>query len=585
MFHIQKKQKALVLSLFAAMAISLIPSGALQVNASSHREAPAIANDPVRDSNDFYMFRSPTNPNNLVLIATVATPLQQPWGAPNYFQFGTDDTRYEIKLDNNGDAVEDVTYRFEFTTQPYANPNSFLYNNAPITSLSSVWNLKQTYKMTEIKNGVETIRVNGAVVPPNDIAEGTIRNGLDPNPNNNGGLASTQNFTSALADAAIQNVNTNSGIMKVYAGPSDDPFWVDLGSVFNLLQIRQLPGFAGSQNDGIDSVKFANSSALAIEVPMAEITKDGLTPNANSNNNIIGAWNVNYAKRLVVSTNGNNNALAKVQWKQVSRLGHPLVNEVVIPISIKDAFNGLEPKDDLATFNALFPSGVNPVTDPEVGLLLNALYGINVPPQPGRNYNGTVQSNVNVNGTIYCQNLNNNSPRNDLVTIFLTGIPGVNKPQNVQPAEMLRLNLLTPVDPACNFASGNFNSNENPRFSDYCRAGLLGSLGTTGEGFPNGRRLMDDVVDIEIQAVAGATYNVLQGGGVASCITPDPLAGQLGDSVAFNDRPFRSQFPYLARAWDGYHFKTAFITNMNTIITSVFKSMAKVTDPIQGLFS
>lgn len=543
------------MALFAAVALSLLPAGALQVHGSSHYEAPLTSGiyRPY-DISDVYSFRCPDNTNSICFVVDVAPLLQQPAGGPNFYPF-SDDALYDIKIDNNGDAVEDVTFRFDFS-RSYAINNTFLYNVGPITSLNdSDLNFHQTYNLDMIKNGVTTRILTGAPVPPHNIGD------------NHNGLVSTQNY-GALSSAAIQSANFNGAIGKAFAGQRDDPFFVDLGATFDLLQER--PPFFNA-NTGRDGVAGYNVNVLALQVPATVLTNNGAVPNANSGNHIIGVWATTSIPRLIVS-NQNASALpVKTQYRQVSRLGQPLVNEVVIPIQtnlngtligVKDAFNSLEPKDDLATFSAVFPTPVNhPVLDPEVGKLLAGLYNINVPPQPSRNYNSSVSANVNVNGTVYCQNLTNNSGRSDLLTIFLTGIPGINQPASVAPSEMLRLNMTTPVSSACPI--------DATTHSDRCRAGLLGGLGFGDlEGYPNGRRLFDDVTDISLQAVAGAAYNVILGGGVASCITPDPLAGQLGDAVPQNDRPFMDTFPYVALPFDGYN------STPGEMITSVVRTFA-----------
>jgi len=259
----------------------------------------------------------------------------------------------------------------------------------------------------------------------------------------------------------------------VFAGQRDDPFFVDL-NVFDLLAVPP------ADNNNFDGLAGKNVHTIAIEVPIASLTANGSRPvSATDRNAILGVWST--ASRPSVTTRGGGQEKYNAHYVQVSRLGQPLVNEVVIPRGTKDAFNSLEPTQD----GAALPF----VLDPEVPKLLSLLFNIQSPP----------------------------APRNDLVTIFLTGIPGLNKVDGGTPSEMLRLNVAIPPIP-----------NPNP----------FGVLGGDVAGFPNGRRLTDDVVDIALRAMAGATP-----------LTPNFNMGinaQLGDGVPANDKPFLTQFPYVA---------------------------------------
>ena len=281
--------------------------------------------------------------------------------------------------------------------------------------------------------------------------------------------------------------NLTNGV-RVFAGQKDDPFFVDF-SLFDLLTIRKLPGNAGG---GVDGLKGYNVHALALQIPISQLTKDHMRPiDMNSANAVIGSWTT-ASRKAVRVLRDRTWPIDSGRWIQVSRLGAPLVNEVVIPLGMKNIWNNSKPAHD-AQF-------ANHVTDPELGKLLKALYAIKVPPQ-GK--------------------FGSASQRDDLIAIFLTGIPNLTKPSGkVQPSEQLRLNV--GVAPA---------SSPN----------AMGVLGGDVAGYPNGRRLADDVTDISVRAVAGAAYPLFH-----SDFTADPVGVQLGDGVDANDKPFVSSFPYLA---------------------------------------
>ncbi|MGH2531097.1 MAG: DUF4331 family protein [Thermomicrobiales bacterium] len=438
---------------------SLFNLTATPSRASSHREAPQISTDPTADNTDLYAFVSPDRPDTVTIISAVY-PGQDPAGGPNFYRFG-DDVLYDIKIDNDGDAVEEITYRFDFSTR-IQNPNTFLYNTGPIESLDDPdWNIRQGYTITRITEaGEEQLPFEG-IVPPVNI-----------------GPASTPNYE-ALARQAIGEIDG----MRVFAGQRDDPFWVDLGGVFDLLTIRQLPGNAGG---GIDDLKGLNVLAIALQIPIEHLTSSGAVPaSADAADAMIGVWSTtNRFSTTVINPDGTRTAEGDLV--QVSRLGMPLVNEVVVPLGAKDLFNASRPTDD-----AQFLAGI---TDPELPKLLNLLYGINVP----------------------------TGQRDDLVQVFLTGVPGLNQPPNVVPAEMLRLNVAIPP-----------TAEENP----------LGVIGGDLAGFPNGRRLGDDVVDVALRVVAGVLV------GDEFNVSPN---NELGDGVDANDKPYGDEFPYIVRPHGGF---------------------------------
>ncbi|NUW38150.1 DUF4331 domain-containing protein [Nonomuraea sp. SMC257] len=414
--------------------------------ASSHREAPMIAGDPRNDNTDVYAFVSPDRADTVTLLANWI-PFQEPNGGPNFYPFDTR-SRYNIKIDNDGDARPDITYQWTFRDEDRRGTSTFLYNNGPVTSLDDENLLfRQRYTLKRItRHGVRTLVSNG-VVAPSDV-----------------GPASMPDYAT-LREQAVHGL---SGGGKAFAGQADEAFFLDL-RVFDLL-------YGGNLSEvGQDTTKGYNVNSLAVQVPAADLALRGDV----RRNPVIGVWST-------------TDKWSPRGYTQVSRLGNPLVNEVVSPAGLKDAFNALPPAKD-ADVAAL----VKRVTDPELPKLLEAVYGIKAPA----------------------------TPRADLVEIFLTGVAKGNGPiaadlnsqtlnkdaGKLRPAEMLRLNMTVP--PA----------------KDPNRLGVLaGDL----QGFPNGRRLGDDVVDIELQALAGAA-------------TSGKLVAALTDKVDHNDKPILRSFPYI----------------------------------------
>ena len=427
---------------FLTLVVMLIGYQMMPGRASSHREAPLISGDPQADHTDVYAFVSPDAPDTVTLIASFI-PFEDPAGGPNFYKFG-DNVLYEIKIDNNGDGVEDISYQFRFTSA-VANPNTFLYNTGPIKSIDDPnRNLSQTYTVT---------RVNGGTTV---LTAGPMRTMYD-----NVGPASTPNYGGN--GSGIYEFRQPDGTTgRVFAGQTDDPFFLDL-RVFDLLYGANL------SEVGTDSLAGFNVHSIAIQVPKSSLR--GGSP-------IIGVWST--ASRPATTTRAAGSETSSGAFVQVSRLGMPLVNEVVVPYGKKDAWNGSKPSDEgqFLTY----------VTDPEVPKLLQALYGVTAPA----------------------------TPRNDLVQVFLTGVPGLNQPPGVRASEMIRLN--TDVGPVASPAR-------------------MGVLAGDIAGFPNGRRLTDDVVDITVQAAAGF-------------LTGAKVSG-LGDGVDRNDVAFRTTFPYLGQPHSG----------------------------------
>jgi hypothetical protein len=443
--------------------------------ASSHREAPVIADDPAADNTDLYAFRSPDRPDTVTIVANYI-PLEEPAGGPNFAKFD-DSVLYELKIDSDGDAAEDLAYQFRFQTT-VGNGNTFLYNTGQVSSLDDPdLNVRQTYTVTrvtrkghhgELKGKGEELGT-GLVTPPVNI-----------------GPRSTPGYD-ALAAAAVHDL---PGGIKVFAGQRDDPFFVDLGSVFDLAGLRPFNAFhllpLGAAA-GVDGVAGFNTHSIAIQVPIDQLVK---IPNTT-----IGIYaSASRQKIRVLEKDGTSRS--EGPWVQVSRLGNPLINEVVIPLGQKDLWNRSEPEDD-ADFASSY-------TDPEVPALVNLLY----PALP----------DVATTG------------RADLVAVLLTGVPGLNY-TGATKADLLRLN--TSIAPSGPVGTGN----------------RLGVLAGQFAGYPNGRRLEDDVTDIELRALACGYGDILQGALGLCNLAPNNV---LGDGVDANEKTFSTTFPYLASPHQGY---------------------------------
>ena len=423
--------------LTAAGVAALAPGTA---NASSHREAPLISGTPQYDNTDLYAFVSPDHPDTTTIIANVI-PFEEPGGGPNFYQFA-EDAQYDIRIDNNGDAKEELVFRYTFKTN-VKNRKSFLYNTGVVDSLYDPdLNVTQTYDLTLIKEK------NGKVEHETKLADDV------PVAPSNVGKASMPKY-SKLRDQAIYKLSNGA---KTFAGQADDPFFADL-RVFDLL-------YGGDFSEtGRDTLKGYNVNTIALQVPNDLLVE-------SKNQPIVGVW----------STIQRENA--KGYYEQVSRLGSPLVNEVVNPIKDKDKFNASKPKDD--------GQFLGNVTNPELPKLIEAIFKVKAPAEP----------------------------RNDLVDVFLKGVKGLNQPPYVTPSEELRLN--TSIKP-----------NMHPK--------RLGVLDGDNAGFPNGRRLTDDVIDASLQVVEGELVG---------------SKNDLGDAVDKNDKKFENYFPYVAQPTAGSRGKT-----------------------------
>jgi hypothetical protein len=461
---------------------------------SSHREAPEISKDPVADNTDTYAFVSPDRPGTVTII-TNYVPLEDPPGGPNFFEFG-DDVRYSIYIDNDGDGMPEIEYRFRFETQ-VRNPNTFLYNTGQILSLNSPnWNRRQHYEVSRVRYHK---RHNG------DHPHATEKQVLGRNltsPPCNIGPRSTPNYQTALADHAVHTLH---GGGKVFAGQRNEGFFVDLGSIFDLADLRPLQNLhliATSPAMGVDATATLNVHTIAIQIPIKHLTRDGSAPSdPMTAKSVLGIWGAASRRKTRVIDRANDEHAESGPWVQVSRLGNPLFNEVVVPMSKKDKWNALHPKADKAFAKY--------VEHPELAKLLPVLYPNQFPHLAALK-----------------------AKRADLVAILLTGLPkgiiqGFQNNTGSVLADMLRLNVAIPPT----------TSNPSP----------LGVLGNDLAGFPNGRRVFDDVVNIELRAIAGLTYPL-----VNPNYTPDGAASQLTQGLTPGPNRYQSSFPYLGTPHDGF---------------------------------
>ncbi|HXH68911.1 MAG TPA: DUF4331 domain-containing protein [Pyrinomonadaceae bacterium] len=456
--------------------------------ASSHAEAPLISMDRYADNTDVYAFRSTeAGRDGFVTILANFIPLQGPSDGPQFFRFD-DSVLYEIKIDNTGDGLEDITYQFQFTTQ-IVNPRTVLGMSTinldgQITSLTDVdYNMPQTYTVTRVDQTSGRrgrFLTGGLLTPPSNI-----------------GPRVTPNYEANLAQPAIYPL-PNGG--RVFAGQRDEGFFLDLG-VFDAINYRSL-----APTGGVDTLRTRNVSTIAIEVPIQDLTRSRAVPaNSLAADAVIGIFSTASRRGTrVIQPDGTRNT--EGAWRQISRLGSPLINEVVVPLGLKDAFNSLPPRLD-GTVQPV----VDAVLDPEFPKIIRLALGrygtfngsgvaINIPP----------------------------APRNDIAQIFVFGIPvnaatgptftTVIQGNDGQPHEMLRLNTAIPVTPAAT-------------------ASRLGILGMDLGGFPNGRRVFDDVVDIEVRALLGGTPFT-----PAFNIAPN---NAFNDGVSANCEGFLTRFPYL----------------------------------------
>ena len=447
---------------------------------SSHREAPEISKDPVADSTDVYAFVSPDRPDTVTLIANYI-PLQSPSGGPNFYEFG-DDVLYKIHISNAGKSQSDLAFGFRFHTK-FTTPDSFLYNTGPITSLNSAsWNSKQFYTVTRWDHSGHRVIASNLACPPCNV-----------------GVASTPNYEHNLGAPAVHDIGNG---IKVFAGQRSEQFYVDLGSIFDLGDLRPFQHLNAfhkmADAHGVNATNRLNVHTIAIQIPISQVTRPG--------HHTIGVWTSAERQRARISNGEGAGHKHHGPFTQVSRLGNPLFNEVIVPVGDKDRWNQVAPRGD-AQF-------VKYVAHPELAKLLPVLYPGVFPHLAALNATG--------------------KPRADLEAILLTGIPAGIVPHfsnftGPVPADMLRLN--TKIKPSH-------------------KPNVLGVLGGDLAGFPNGRRIVDDVVSIELRAIAGLTVPL-----VDPKYKPDAAASAVTDGLtgsSVKNGPMK-HFPYMGSPYDGFH--------------------------------
>ncbi len=479
-------------------AALLVAMTGLQVNASSHREAPAITKSPKVDATDFYMFKSyESGRAGYVTLIANYQPLQDAYGGPNYFSMDPN-ALYEIHVDNNGDAKEDLTFQFKFAQKL----NDLQVNvggqmvSVPLSNIGGINNSSNSAQTQNTSESYSVTMVKG------DRRAGTRSNlGTFAKPFDNVGMKSIPNYN-AYANSFVKSINfPNCGTGKVFVGQRQDSFAVNLGEIFDLVNI-QAPATAfdaNAEDKGLNTLGDKNVTTIAMEVPVACLTA--------GNDPVIGAWTTASLRqgRLLNPTPASNISTASKEggaWTQVSRLGMPLVNEVVIGLKDKDKFNASKPQNDgqFATY----------VTNPTLPALLEILFG-----------------NLGVKAPT-------NFPRGDLVGTFLTGIKGLNQPARATPSEMLRLNTAIAATAK----------------ADQNRMGVLAG---DFAGFPNGRRPGDDVVDAALRVSMGLLCHVDAIGPIADlngdlgCKAADAKAGTISftDGALQSPTQFGDRFPYL----------------------------------------
>jgi len=439
---------------------------------SSHREAPLIALDPTGDNTDTYAFTANDATGKLTLVANWI-PFEDPAGGPNFYRFD-DAARYYLNVDNTGEGVPDVRYLFDFNTK-VRNKGSFLYGlGGEITSLRDPdLNVIQTYKLVR-----ERLR-NGRVVSTKVLGRGL------PTPPNNVGPKTTPNYEQT-ASAAVRSL---PGGVKVFAGQRDDPFYASLGRIFDTINLTGAG--LGNMGGGVDDLAGYSVHSTILQVPEAQVTRNRRgVAGPDANNAVVGVWSTTERRSLSVGGRGGGS------YRQISRLGNPLVNEVIIPLGQKDRFNRTTPDRDAELYGRF-------VVEPELAKVLNALFDVGAP----------------------------ETNRTDIVQAVLQGIPGLNAfpGRNAEtPTDTIHINLGTPPSASPN---------------------RLGVIAGDNAGYPNGRRLLDDVVDIDLRVVAG----VLKGNDVP-----------LGDGVDQNNLPFLTEFPYVAHPKPGANPDAGFGSELKT---------------------
>ncbi len=582
----QKLNSALkVIMVVAVVGVLLyVSSNRDRLSASSHREAPLISQDPQADNTDLYCFRSPEDTSRIIIIADYI-PGELPMGGPNYYSFGTD-VKYEIHVKNNAaTAGDDITYRFLFSN----------VNEDPTTFFNirlGAQNLKTSWKCSKSVGGGAFSFVAQGHVPANNIGPRSIS---DPTL----GLGEP-----SYDDLINESIKTSGGGETIYCGPADDPFYVDLGGIFDLGMTRAGGTGTNAPRDGLAGY---NTHVIAMSIPISSLQKDhqDVTHAANilDGNFVIGVWAS--ASRNKVKTLHDQGGFDNAgKWVQISRLGMPLTNEAVIPVGQKDYWNWTTPYMDAAGgFDQYF-------TNPELGLYMDDdLFGGAVPAfsqlriqKASQTVLGNVDFTNGADGLYVIYNnpatfgtaldpaifgnylLRQGQPRSvDLLPIFNTGVPNLapyqlatgktdgnpltaGKPfiNNFLPTfgDMLRLNMAVPV-----------TQRDDPNFSSegLIQAAVLGLTDPTYanidmqwipnmDGFPNGRRLEDDVTRIELQAVGGTVLAAIGLWFDDRNLGDDPVTTDLINELTYttgvesNDAPFKTSFPFVATPWSGYDY-------------------------------
>ncbi|MES2512957.1 MAG: DUF4331 family protein [Bacteroidota bacterium] len=593
--------------LATAVTIGVWDSQKSTVEASSHREAPLIASDALADNTDLYAFRSPDDTNFVTIIANYV-PLQLPQGGPNYASFG-ENVRYEIHVKNDASTTgDDITYRFTFT-KTNQDPTTFFNIRLGQENLKTTYTVEKITRLPIVGTLITTTIITNGIVPPPNIGPRSISNATV-------GLGAA-NYD-ALMTAAIKPA-TGGGGEIIYAGPSDDAFFTDLGGIFDLGQTRSGGTGVNAPEDGLAC---KNIHSICLKIPIATLQKSGNAVTSAVNildpDFVIGVW-ASASRQQIRTLNTNGTTSYSGSWVQVSRIGMPLTNEAVMPIGVKDKWNSQTPYTEDPAYEDYF-------CNPELGLYMdNSQFGGAVPglaplriqanslqsfdfrnTKQGLSglagsaaLNGTALSNANYGAYL----LRANKPRSvDLLPIFHTGVPNlppyqlatgkggnplaVGKPfiSNFLPifGDMLRLNMAVPVTPR-----------NHPQFSSegLLAAAVLGLTNPTYntsaalqwipnmDGFPNGRRLEDDVTRIELQAVSGVVlaavglwYDDYTAGG------PNPVTPMLGNVLGYttgvehNDTTFKAAFPYVQAPWSGFGKCGGKLTSGSTVGINEFFS-------------
>lgn len=574
------------------IAFGIIASATLAVVASSHREAPLISSDPLADNTDLYAFRCPDDTNSIAIIANYI-PFELPEGGPNYASFG-ENVRYEIHIDNDASKPGDeITYRFTFSKM----------NEDPTTFFNirlGKENLKTSYICERSMDGGKTFStiVTRGTVPPPNIGPRSIE----------GGAGLNKSYNSLMTSA----ITTATSGETVFCGPVDDPFFVDLGGIFDLGQTRKKDGNGGEK--ARDGVAGFNCHTIALKIPIATLQKDkkpvSMAKNILDGDFVIGVWaSASRPKITTLRTDGMKPDVSG-EWIQVSRLGMPLTNEAVIPVGDKDRWNSGSPYDQARelSYAKYF---VNPelalyMDDSQFGSAVPAMSALRIQSKSLGSFDfrngkdglyGLKATNAGAGGALDTNLFGNillqpNSPRSvDLLPIFYTGAPNLKPYQlatgkNGNPLAEGKPFINNFLPSLCDELRLNMAVPPTPRDSkDFSTLGLIHAavLGLTDErfnknasmqaipnmdGFPNGRRLEDDVTTIELQAVSGAVlaaiglwYDDYQTG--QSPVTPN-LLKVLSYSAGpdKNDKPFVKQFPYMAEPHRGYDY-TKMVTKVN----------------------